>query len=176
MALRLSTPANDSTEQTARRGERLVARAQASLLARDFAGYRALFDETAAIDDVHRRYHARKQLIEQGLAAAGRGGASADVARTYLALARSAVALLADEPREPYFLNYLGVALYELGSLDAAESLFRAALRLDETVPFAESNLTHIARRRKSGSSVVLSPSVRAALQPVLPRARDAAR
>src|SRR4051812_17232240 len=131
MALRLSTPANDSTEQPARRGERLVARAQASLLARDLDGYRALFDEAAAIEDVHRRYQARKQLIEQGLAAAGRGGASADLARTFLAVARCTVALLAHEPREPYFLNYLGVALYELGALDAAEALFRAALRLD---------------------------------------------
>src|SRR3954469_15272586 len=176
MALRLSTPANDSTEQTARRGERLVARAQASLLARDFAGYRALFDETAAIDDVHRRSHAHKQLIEQGLAAAGRGGASADVARTYLAVARSAVALLAGEPREPYFLNYLGVALYELGSLDAAEALFRAALRLDETVPHVEGNLREIARRRKGSASVGVPPAVKAALQPVVTRARDAAK
>src|SRR4051812_25279530 len=176
MALRLSTPANDSTEQTTRRGERLVARAQASLLARDFAGYRALFDETAAIDDVHRRYHARKQLIEQGLAAAGRGGASADVARTYLAVARSAVTLLADEPREPYFLNYLGVALYELGSLDAAEALFRAALRLDETVPHVEGNLREIARRRKTRASVGVSPAAKAALQPIVSRARDAAK
>src|SRR4051812_16927955 len=176
MALRLSTPANDSTEQPARRGERLVARAQASLLARDFAGYRALFDETAAIDDIHRRYHARKRLIEQGLATAGGGGARADVARPYLAVARSTVALLADEPREPYFLNYLGVTLYELGSLDAAESLFRAALRLDETVPHVEGNLREIARRRKTRAAVGVSPAVRAALQPIVPRAKDAAK
>src|SRR3954453_23479395 len=176
MALRLSTPANDTTEQTARRGERLAARAQASLLARDFAGYRALFDETAAIDDVHRRYHARKQLTEQGLAAAGRGGASADVARTYLAVARSAVALLADEPREPYFLNYLGVALYELGSLDAAETLFRAALRLDETVPHVESNLREIARRRKARAAGQVPPAIKPALEPIVARARTAAK
>jgi glycosyltransferase involved in cell wall biosynthesis/Flp pilus assembly protein TadD len=174
LALRISSPGS-TPEQPERRAERLVARAQASLLARDHAGYRALFDETAAIEDVHRRYQARKQLLEEGLAAAGRAQRK-DVPQTYLTVARAAVKLVDDEPREPYFLNYLGVALYELGQLDVAEALFRAALRLDETVPHAESNLGQIARRRRSGSAVVISPAVKAALQPVLPRAREAAR
>src|SRR3954463_6899517 len=174
MALRLSSPGS-TPEQPARRIDRLVARAQASLLARDYAGYRALFEEAAAIDDHHRRYHGRKLLLEQGLTAAGRG-APKDIAQAYLTVARTIVPLLEEEPREPYFLNYLGVALYELGSLDAAESLFRAALRLDETVPHAEGNLGQIARRRKSGSAVVVSPAIKAALQPLVPRARNAAK
>src|SRR3954454_5229515 len=152
-----------------------MARAQASLLARDFAGYGALFQEAASIDDVHRRYHARKRLIEQGLAAAGRG-ARTDVERTYLTVARAIAPLLADEPREPYFLNYMGVALYELGQLDVAKSLFRPALRLDETVPHVEGNLSEIARRRKTRAAVPVSPAAKAALQPIVARARDAAK
>src|SRR4051794_11801794 len=152
-----------------------MARAQASLLARDFAGYGALFQEAASIDDVHRRYHARKRLVEQGLAAAGRG-ARTDVERTYLTVARAIAPLLAEEPSEPYFLNYMGVALYELGQLDVAESLFRAALRLDETVPHVEGNLSEIARRRKTRAAVPVSPAAKAALQPIVARARDAAK
>ncbi|MEA2449463.1 MAG: hypothetical protein QOG63_1395 [Thermoleophilaceae bacterium] len=174
MALRLSSPGSIK-EEPSRRAERLAARAQASLLARDFKGYRALFDEAAAIDDVHRRYQARKQLIEQGLSAAVTG-ARKDTPQTYLTVARAAIALLDEEPREPYFLNYLGVSLYELGALDAAEQLFRAALRLDETVPHVEGNLREIARRRKRNAGVDITPAIRAALQPIIARGREAAK
>jgi tetratricopeptide (TPR) repeat protein len=152
----------------------MSARAQASLLARDFKGYRALFDEAAAIEDVHRRYNVRKRVIEQGLQAAG-NAAQKDVAQIYLLVARATVSLLDEDPREPYFLNYLGVAFYELGALDAAESLFRAALRLDETVPHVEGNLREIARRRKSRAGVGVPPAVKAALQPIVARGRAAA-
>ena len=173
MALRLSTPGNTS-EQPARRAERLGARAQASLLARDLDGYRALFEETAEVEDIHRRYQARKHLIEAGFAHAGRSS-QADLPKLFLTVARATVKLLDENPREPYFLNYLGVALYELGALDVADPLFRAALRLDPTVPHAESNLDEIARRRKRGA-VAIPAAVRAALQPVLARSRDAAK
>src|SRR3954469_13138591 len=89
MALRLSSPGSIK-EEPSRRAERLAARAQASLLARDFKGYRALFEEAAAIDDVHRRYQARKQILEQGLSAAVTGPRG-DIAQTYLTVARATV-------------------------------------------------------------------------------------
>ena len=55
---------------------------------------------------------------------------------------RRAVELLEEEPREPVLLNYAGVALYELGSLDAAEALFRAAPPARRHAsPHVESNL-----------------------------------
>jgi tetratricopeptide (TPR) repeat protein len=178
LALRLSSPGStpgSTPEQPARRAERVVARAQATLLARDLKGYRALFDEAGEIEDVHRRHHARKQLVEQAFAAAA-GSAQKDLPALYLTVARALVTLLDENPREPYFLNYLGVALYELGSLDAAEALFRATLRLDETVPHADGNLREIARRRKQRAGVGITPAVRAALQPIEPRARAAAK
>jgi glycosyltransferase involved in cell wall biosynthesis len=176
MALRLSTPGSNANtaEEPARRAERLVARAKASLLARDFDGYLALFEDAAQIDDVHRRYHARKKLLEEGLGAAG-AGVRKDVPQAYLTVARAATALLEENPREPYFLNYLGVALYELGALQPAEALFKAALRLDETVPFVESNLKEIANRRKRGARVDLPAPVREALRPLTRRAQQAA-
>ena len=173
MALRLSTPGNTS-EQPERRAERLAARAQASLLARDLKGYQALFAETAQIEDVHRRYQARKQLIEAGFGHSERSS-QGDLPQLYLTISRAILALLDENPREPYFLNYLGVALYEVGALDAAEPLFRAAIRLDQTVPHVEGNLEEIARRRKGGP-IVIPPGVRAALQPIMARARDHAK
>ncbi len=172
MALRLSTPKSTAPVQPTRVAERLAARAQSALFARDYKAYREVFAETAAIEDVHRRYQARKALIDQGMAAAGNSGQ--DIPQLFLNVARATVSLLDENPREPYFLNYLGVALYELGQLDVAEQLFRAALRLDDTVPFVEGNLREIARRRRERRDVPLAPGIRAALQPVMARAKDA--
>ena len=72
MALRL-TDASDSPEPSSSpaAGAPLAARAEACLAARDIAGYRALFAEAAAIEDIHRRYDTRKRLIEAGLTTGG---------------------------------------------------------------------------------------------------------
>jgi tetratricopeptide (TPR) repeat protein len=172
LALRLSTPKSSAPAQPTRVAERLAARAQSALFARDYKAYREVFAETGEIEDVHRRYQARKALIDQGLAAAGNSGQ--DVPQLFLTVSRAIVSLLDENPREPYFLNYLGVALYELGQLEVAEQLFRAALRLDDTVPFVEGNLREIARRRRERTDVPLAPGIRAALQPVMARAKAA--
>src|SRR4051794_18466095 len=172
LALRLSTPKSSAPIQPTRVAERLAARAQSALFARDYKAYRAVFDETSEIEDVHRRYQARKALIDQGMGAAG--NANQDIPQLFLAISRAIVSLLEENPREPYFLNYLGVALYELGQSDAAEQLFRAALRLDDTVPFVEGNLREIDRRRRERRQVPIAPGVRAALQPIVARAKDA--
>jgi tetratricopeptide (TPR) repeat protein len=174
MALRLSRP-EVTAVPSPRTTERLDALAQASLLAGDLKGYRALFSQVADIDDPHRRYQARRTLLEQGLAAAARTP-SVDVPQLFLSVARSAVELLDLEPREPVLLNYAGVALYELGSLDAAEALFRACRRLDDTVAHVEGNLQEIARRRRGrGVLPVLPAPVRAALTPLAARAKACA-
>src|SRR3979409_990253 len=70
MALRLSRPA-DAPEPSKRTAERIDARAQACLAAGDLTAYRELFARAATVEDPHRRYQARRTLIEQGLAAAG---------------------------------------------------------------------------------------------------------
>ncbi|MEA2466818.1 MAG: hypothetical protein QOJ57_944 [Thermoleophilaceae bacterium] len=176
MALRLSRPA-DAAQDTTRTADRLDARAQACLVAGDLAGYRELFAQAATAQDPHRRYQARRTLVEQGLAAASQIPAK-DVPALFLAVARSAVELLEDEPREPVLLNYAGVALYELGSLDAAEKLFKACRRLDDTVAHVEGNLQEIARRRRAGNGAVpnLPAPVRAALKPLAARAKECAK
>src|SRR5436305_3859208 len=153
MALRLSSSA-DAPETNRRTSQRIDVRAQACLAAGDLKGYRELFAQVAGIEDEHRRYQARRTLIEQGLAAAATT-ASKDVPALFLAVARSAVELLEAEPREPVLLNYAGVAFYEIGALDAAAALFRACRRLDDTVAHVETNLRAIARRRRPGAGGV---------------------
>ena len=175
MALRLSRPA-DAADNTSRTADRIDARAQARLVAGDLKGYRELFANAAAVEDPHRRYLARRTLFEQGLGAAATTP-SKDVPQLFLTVARSAVELLEDEPREPVLLNYAGVALYELGSLDAAEALFRACRRLDDTVAHVEGNLQEIARRRRAGNAATNLPApVRAALKPLADRAKSCAK
>ncbi len=172
MALRLSSPKNAPAPVAPRAGD-VAARAQALLLARDYKGYRSLFDQASAVEDVHARYRTRVMLIEQGLGAAG-AVPQADVPQLFLTVAKAAVELLEEEPREPFILNYLGVALYELGALDQAEALFRATRRLDPNVPHVEDNLGHVARRRKRGK-LALPKAVSAALVPVAARGKACA-
>lgn len=177
MALRLSRPSEASPQEDARAAERLDVRAQACLVAGDLKGYRELFAHAGTVQNPHRRYQAQRTLVEQGLVAAGKVPAK-DVPALFLAVARAAVELLEDEPREPILLNYAGVAMYELGSLDAAEKLFKACRRLDDTVAHVESNLQEIARRNRAGNGAVpnLPAPVRAALKPLAARAKECAR
>jgi tetratricopeptide (TPR) repeat protein len=66
-----------------------------------------------------------------------------------VAVADAALTALEEEPREPILLNYAGVALYELWSLDAAHTLFKAAHRLDPALPHLKRNLKELSQRRK---------------------------
>lgn len=94
-----------------------------------------------------RRYRARRDAIELALARAGSAPAR-DLPDLFAGAAEEALAGLAEEPSEPLLLNYAGVGLYELGALEAAAELFRAARRLDPQLPHVEANLAEIERRR----------------------------
>ncbi|MBS1869776.1 MAG: glycosyltransferase [Actinobacteria bacterium] len=150
------------------------AQAAACLDRHDLDGYAALFAEAAAFEDVHARYAARVKLVEAAL----RAGQSADRARVpaiYVAAARATVALLEEEPREPVLLNYAGVLLYELWSLDAAAALFAAAHRLDPELANVGRNLDEVARRRRGGVSPAFPRSLAVALTELAKRARRVA-
>src|SRR3954470_23083283 len=108
MALRLSRPSDDAPDQSRRTSERIDARAQACLAARDLKGYRELFAHVAELEDPHRRYQARRTLVEQGLGAA-RDTPWKAVPPLSLAAARGGVGVLGAGPREPVLLNYSGV-------------------------------------------------------------------
>src|ERR1700751_3696221 len=126
MALRLTHTALTPPSATASPGDdggrfvaELAARAGALLAASQNASYVDLFSEAAAHEDPSRRYHAIKTMLEQGFAAAGQAGPNR-CAEIRGAVAEAAIDALEREPREPVLLNYAGVALYELWSLDAA--------------------------------------------------------
>jgi glycosyltransferase involved in cell wall biosynthesis/predicted Zn-dependent protease len=172
MALRLSaapTTASAASHDPA-------SAAAACLDRRDLEGYGALFVETAAIADVHARYGARVALVEAALHA-GRDAPRAQVPGIYLAATRATLALLEEEPREPVLLNYAGVLLYELWSLDAAQALFDAARRLDPELANVARNLDEVARRRRAGTKPAFARAISVALSELAKRAeRIAAR
>jgi tetratricopeptide (TPR) repeat protein len=111
--------------------------------------YKALFERASEHADLHARYHARVLLIEEGLAAAGKTTSQTQATHLFVAVAQAALDALEEEPREPILLNYAGVALYELWSLDAAHALFKAAQRLDPALPHLKRNLQELGRRRR---------------------------
>jgi glycosyltransferase involved in cell wall biosynthesis len=146
MALRLTSSTLQEGPPSA---SQLAAQAQQLLNVGDTERYGELFARAAQHDDPHRRYQARLALIQKGLESAGQS-AAARAAETFLAVARNTIALLEQDPREPLLLNYAGVALYELWSLDAARAMFQAALRLDPNIPHARRNMAECKRRQRA--------------------------
>jgi tetratricopeptide (TPR) repeat protein len=130
----------------------LAAQARVHLGGNQRDRYHALFERAAEHKDPQAVYHARVTLIEEGLDAAGRAASTTQAAQVFVAVAKAAVDALEQEPREPVLLNYAGVALYELWSLDAAHDLFKAAQRLDPGLPHLKRNLSELARRRRERS------------------------
>ncbi|MDP8943636.1 MAG: glycosyltransferase, partial [Actinomycetota bacterium] len=178
MALRLQDASSLPAPGDARPPDaRIAERAQALLDAREVKAYRALFAEAAAVEDPHRRYSARRKLMELGLGAAG-AIPDAAVPGLFAAVARAGLDALDENPREPTLLNLAGVALYELGTIGPAETLFRAATRLDPTLPHVARNLEEIARRRGRGAAIspLLPRHLRAALPAIGRRAEEVAR
>jgi glycosyltransferase involved in cell wall biosynthesis len=173
MALRLiDMPDPGSGDQPA--GQPLAVRAAACVRAGDLAGYRALFAEAAAQDHHHKRYLARRSLLEEGLG----GGAivrPAALAELFLTVAEQGVEVLEEEPREPVLLNYAGVALYELGALSGARALFEAALRLDPDHPHVHRNLAETTRRARRRKRTPLPKRVAVALPGLERRAEQVA-
>jgi tetratricopeptide (TPR) repeat protein len=126
----------------------LPPRAQQLLALGDIDSYRECFERTELIEDPHRRYWASVGVVEQGLAAAA-STKPALLPELFAALAGGALEVLEREPAEPKLLNYAGVALYELWSLDAAQAMFKAAKRLDPQLEQVDRNLRGVAARRR---------------------------
>ncbi|HEX3851368.1 MAG TPA: hypothetical protein VHW01_10410, partial [Polyangiaceae bacterium] len=148
MALRITSAALPEQPETPidpvaaelERAQLLAVRASAVLTQGDTTAYLALFDEAAAIEHDVYRYYGRRLLLEQGFAALARVSDRTAVA-TLLTMAHAIVTVLEAEPAEPVMLNYGGVIFYELWSLNAAQSLFDAARRLDPDLPHLERNI-----------------------------------
>ncbi len=114
-------------------------RAAAAMAAGDLAALDAIFDQVDGWDDPQRGYQCRRRLAELTLAfTPSQAGAWPPVFAT---TARRILDALEREPREPVLLNYAGVLLYELSAMGGAESLFKAAMRLDPDLPHLADNL-----------------------------------
>jgi glycosyltransferase involved in cell wall biosynthesis len=144
------TPHAPAAQSGSAFGAQLHDQASMALAFNQLDRYKALFDRAAEHEDSHARYHARVLLIEEGLSAVGKGASQAQAIQLFVAVADAALTALEEEPCEPVILNYAGVALYELWSLDAAHDLFKAAHRLDPALPHLKRNLKELGRRRQS--------------------------
>ena len=171
MALRLTT---SSIQTGPPAPAELAAHATRLLVTGDTDGYRKLFERTTEHDDPSRRYYARLLLLEAGLGAASQAAAHA-AARIFLAVAQAGTALLEDDPREPLILNHTGIAFYELWSLDAARSMFRATLSLAPETPHTRRNLAECQRRAKASRSGDPARGLTAILGPLVKRAKRVA-
>ena len=94
MALRVTRPT-----AAPRRSARGRGRARSSR--EDLAGYRALFADAAAQEDVHARYATRRALLEAGLQGPASGERRRRSPQRFAAVAGVALDALEDEPREP---------------------------------------------------------------------------
>jgi glycosyltransferase involved in cell wall biosynthesis/Flp pilus assembly protein TadD len=171
MALRLTT---SSITTGPPRAAELAAQATALLATGDTDGYRGLFERATEIQDPQRLYHARVTLLEAGLGAAAQASAHS-AAKIFLAIAQAGTALVEADPREPTILNYTGIAFYELWSIDAARSLFKATLDLDPAMPYTRRNLAECKRRAKGPHAANPARGLSAALAPLAKRAKHAA-
>ncbi len=133
-------------------GNQLANQARAYLATNDLKTYQSLFGKAAEHDDPQARYHARVRLVEEGLTAAGQAASSTQATQRFAAVAAGAIDALEADPSEPVLLNYAGVALYELWSLDAAHAIFKAAHDLDPALPHLKRNLSELGRRRREAS------------------------
>jgi tetratricopeptide (TPR) repeat protein len=129
--------------------------------------YRPARPINGAMDDPNRIYQATIKRIEKGFAEAAHAR-GARLAGAYASVATEAIEALEHEPREPRLLNFAGVALYELWSLDAARALFEAAARLDPALGEVQRNLAQLSHRRRAVGAGWRREQA-AALHPALP-------
>jgi tetratricopeptide (TPR) repeat protein len=165
MALRLMGTALDAQRDAD--PEEILSRAAAHVTSGELAAFAERFADAARVTDVHERYRTRRSLLELGLQSTGDrpGGQVAGLLRT---IAEQGLKLLEETPCEPALLNYTGVALYEVWSLDAAESLFRAARRLDPQLAEIDGNLAQVKQRRRAGRDRLARALALAGASPLL--------
>jgi tetratricopeptide (TPR) repeat protein len=170
-------PSPSTSSPSAPAWQQLVESAGAALEAGDHDAYEAAAAETAAIDDPHRRYVARRDLALRALSfATEREGRDKELAtKALVAAARSALTALESTPAEPMLLHLAGSALYRLGALGAAERVMKAASSLDPEVPGLRGNLREVRRLREAGVRPAPPAGAARHLRDLERRARQAA-
>jgi tetratricopeptide (TPR) repeat protein len=152
----------------------LPPRAQQLLAAGDLRGYGELLRGLEEIEDPHRRYWAAASVVERGLAASATAPL-ASLPDLFATVATGTLRALELDPSEPKLLNYAGVVLYELWSLDGAGAMFKAAKRLDPQLEQIDGNLKALALRRRQQRSSRRRAALHAALPSLERRAIELA-
>jgi tetratricopeptide (TPR) repeat protein len=129
------------------------------------------FASVAEWSEPQRAHQARLAMLEAVFAsdATGFGWMHA-----FQATADELLRTLDETPAEPSLLNAVGVLLYELGEPATAAALFKAVVRLDPQYPNVRGNLKQ-AQNRARRSSAQPPAAVKAAVRPLIPRARRVA-
>jgi tetratricopeptide (TPR) repeat protein len=132
------------------RVQQAVAGAAAAIATGDLDRLATAFAELSEWDDRNRAHQARCGMVEAVLAY--QPASSDGWVGPFVTAAAALLDALEAEPREPVLLNHAGVFLYELLEAAAAEDLFKAALRLDPSQPYAAENLQQAKIRKRSPS------------------------
>jgi tetratricopeptide (TPR) repeat protein len=127
----------------------------------------ALFASLDSWSDPQRVFQARCALTEVIVSSNPSGSIWLQI---FPAAASSLLDALEENPAEPVLLNLVGVLLHELAQHPAATALFKAALRLDPSLPHAASNLRQ-SQAFSRGKPVRLIPALAAKTRPLAARA-----
>jgi glycosyltransferase involved in cell wall biosynthesis len=153
------TAAPRSPREWQRAIARVTAAASGAVRSGDADALRRSYEDAAAFEDPHRVFQARK-LVTEAVFGQSQVLAVEDWRRLYAAAAETLFAVLAGDPLQPVFLNYAGVLVYELGEAAAAEQLFKAALRLDQSLPHVQKNLAAArGAKRAQQATVAVGPA-----------------
>lgn len=180
MALRIATLEHGTRSETTTPEEwqrllaRAIVRAEHAVAGRDEDALRALFGEAAAWSEPDRAFHGLCRLTEAVFAASEHLPADS-WGPLYAVAAEELLGALEREPREPVLLNYAGVLLYELTELGAAEALFRAAAKLDPSLPHVAKNLAEVKLRKRMQNRPALLGPLRVRVRALGVRARRVA-
>jgi tetratricopeptide (TPR) repeat protein len=181
MPLRIATleiASQDDAPRSPREWQRIVGRTAATaagaVQAGNAEGLAAAYEAVNELSDPQRAFQTRRLITE----AVFSESASLEVAqwrKIFAVAADELLIALGREPSEPVFLNYAGVLLYELGELGGADALFRAARKLDPTLPHVDGNINAVRALKRQGGSVVPFGASAASMRSLGLRARRVA-
>ena len=180
MALRSVTLDTDQAaqprtrEEWKRRVEETVDDAIGVLETGRFDELRPLFAEIATWDERQRAHQAHLQIVQLAFTITDQLPDDA-FTRLYAVMADVLLDVLGAEPNEPMLLNAAGLMLYELLDNGGSEALFKAAARLDPTLPHVRKNMKAVRARKKQPSLATKRGDAGRTLQALSVRARRVA-
>ena len=161
-------------EEWTRRVEEAIADGIAMLETGRFDELRPLFADIATWEERQHAHQAHLRLVELIFTITEQLPDDA-FTQLYEIGAEVLLDVLDTDPAEPMLLNAAGLFLYELLDNGGSEALFKAAVKLDSTLPYARKNLKAVRARKKQPSRVRKRGGAGRTLQALSVRARRVA-